>query len=110
MHADGMALREIEREFGIDRKDIGEWIRRYERDGIDGLGRQKYSRTTYEQRCEAVRDFIERGLTYRELVDKYEVSRGQLKVWVSKVRASGYESLVARRRGRPSKAAVMQEA
>ena len=46
MHRDGMSLREIEREFGIDLKDIRDWLYRYERDGIEGLGRQKYNCTT----------------------------------------------------------------
>ena len=42
MYADGMPLREIEREFGIDRKVIREWKRRFEEDGMDGLEKRHY--------------------------------------------------------------------
>lgn len=103
MHHDGMSLREIEREFGIDRKDIRDWLYRYEKQGEEGLGRQKYNCTTFETRCDAVRDYVEQGMTYRELSAKYGISRGQLKILMSKFREGGYEALKEKRRGRPSK-------
>ena len=67
MHQDGMSLREIEREFGIDRKDIRDWMCRYELHGVEGLSRQKNTYMTYESRCTAVREYMEDGMTYREL-------------------------------------------
>ena len=106
MHQDGMSLREIEREFGIDRKDIRDWLYRYEQDGIEGLGRQKYNCTTYEDRCAAVKDYMENGMTYRDLSLKYGMSRGQLKILVSKFKTGGYDSLKEKPRGRPRKTAV----
>lgn len=106
MHQDGMSLREIEREFGIDRKDIRDWMYRYEQEGMDGLDRQKYTCTTYEGRCAAVRDYVENGMTYRELSAKYGMSRAMLKVLVSKFKTGGYDALVEKRRGRPRKNAV----
>lgn len=103
MYQDGMSLREIEREFGIDRKDIRDWLYRYEKLGDEGLGRQKYNCTTFETRCDAVRDYVEHGMTYRELSAKYGISRGQLKVLMSKFKEGGYEALREKRRGRPRK-------
>ena len=103
MHQDGMSLRGIEREFGIDRKDIREWMLRYEQDGLEGLGRQKYLETTFETRCAAVRDYIENGLTYREVMQRYSMCRGQLKAYVMKYRAGGYDALKVIPRGRPRK-------
>jgi len=103
MYHDGMSLREIEREFGIDRKDIRDWLYRYEKLGDEGLGRQKYNCTTFETRCDAVRDYVEHGMTYRELSAKYGISRGQLKILMSKFKEGGYEALREKRRGRPRK-------
>lgn len=105
MHHDGMSLREIENQFGIDRNDIRDWLYRYENLGIEGLGRQKYNCTTFETRCDAVRDYVEQGLTYRELSEKYDISRRQLRILMSKYREGGYEALRGKRRGRPHKTA-----
>lgn len=99
MHQEGMALREIEREFGIDRKDIKDWLYRYAQDGVAGLGRRKYTRTTYEERCAAVRDYIENGMSYRLLFEKYGMSRAQLKNLVAKYKAGGYDALKQKPRG-----------
>lgn len=105
MHLGGMSLREIEREFGVDRKEAGEWCRRYLKVGIAGIERQENVRSSYEIRVQAVREHLEKGATYRELCDKYGVSRSRLKDWVAMVREGGYEALVGKKRGRPSKAA-----
>ena len=109
MHQEGMSLREIEREVDIARKDIRDWLYRYEQDGMDGLDRQKYNCTTYEERCAAVRDYFENGMTYRELSEKYGMSRGQLKILVSKFKAGGFDALVEKRRGRPRKSAMLNQ-
>ena len=109
MHQEGMSLREIEREFGIDRKDIRDWLYRYEQDGMDGLDRQKYNCTTCEERCAAVRDYFENGMTYRELSEKYGMSRGQLKILVSKFKTGGFDALVEKRRGRPRKSVMLHQ-
>lgn len=103
MHQDGMSLREIEREFKIDRKDLREWIHRYKHGGVEGISQRSYFRTTYEMRCAAARDYLENGLTYTELGARYGMSRSQLKLIVAKVRSSGYDSLKDRPRGRPRK-------
>ena len=105
MHQDGMSLREIEREFGIDRKDIRDWMYRYELHGVEGLSRQKNTYMTYESRCTAVREYMEDGMTYRELAERYGVSRAQLKILVSRFKAGGYDALKEKRRGRPPKKA-----
>lgn len=93
MYEDGTALRELERDLGIDRKDLREWIRRYRLYGDDGLKRKPHARSTYEMRCEAVRAIAEEGVTYSEIVSRYDVSRHILKKWVAKYRAEGYEAL-----------------
>ena len=103
MYSDGMPLREIEREFGIDRKVIREWKRRFEEDGMDGLEKRHYRCTDYETRCAAVRDYLENGQTYTALIEKYGIARAQLKYLVAKVRKDGYEALKEKRRGRPPK-------
>ena len=103
MHHDGMSLREIEREFGIDRKVIREWKRRFDEDGMAGLEKRHYRCTDYETRCAAVRDYLENDQTYTALIEKYGITRAQLKYLVAKVRKDGYEALKEKRRGRPPK-------
>ena len=103
MYADGMPLREIEREFGIDRKVIREGKRRFDEDGMAGLEKRQYRCTDYETRCAAVKDFLENGQTYTVLIDKYGITRAQLKYLVAKVRKDGYEALKEKRRRRPPK-------
>lgn len=78
---------------------------RYERSRIDGLGRQKYTCTTFEERCVAAKDYVEEGMTYILLSEKYGVSRAQLKILVSRFKAGGYDALKEKRRGRPPKKA-----
>ena len=77
MHLDGMSLREIERRYGFDRKELADWVRRYQRDGVEGILRKKKARTTYELRRRIVADLC----------------RSTLKDWVTAVRRSGYEAL-----------------
>ena len=98
-----MSLREIEREFRIDRKDIRDWIYNYSKSGLEGLERKEYTQTTYEVRCAAVRDFVEGGMTNRQVSEKYAICRNQLKKLVAKYRSGGYDALKEKRRGRPPK-------
>lgn len=93
MHAEGKPLRVIEREYGMDRKCVREWIRRYNLYGSEGLDRKPHAKTTYEVRCDAVRCVLEEGRPYREMVEKHNVSRCLLKKLIAKTKAGGYEAL-----------------
>lgn len=93
MHLDGMSLREIERRYGFDRKELADWVRRYQRDGVEGILRKKKARTTYELRRRIVAEHLEEGVAFADLCLKYDICRSTLKDWVTAVRRSGYEAL-----------------
>lgn len=51
-----------------------------------------------------VRDFIEKGVSLRQICNENEISRTAFESWVRKARSHGYDSLRAiKRRGRPPK-------
>jgi transposase-like protein len=101
MHLNGVSLREIERRYGFDRKELADWVRKYQREGVEGILRKKKAMTTYELRCRIVAEHIEEDVPYQVLAAKYDVCRATLKKWVATVRQSGYETLTGSRRGRP---------
>lgn len=100
MHENGMSLREIEREFGIDRKDIKDWMYRYQTEGFEGLVNHKYTQTDYATRCDVVREYVEDNRTYRELSIKYGISRKYIYKLVKRFLEGGYEALVEKPRTR----------
>lgn len=106
LHLSGVSLHEIERKYGLRRKELSDWVRRYQREGVEGILRKKSISSTYELRCKIVAEHLEEGVPYPVLSAKYNVCRATLKNWVATVRKSGYEGLVGSRRGRPPKSCV----
>lgn len=102
LHLAGRSLRDIEREFGCDRKEAADWVRRFKKYGADGLARKTNIRATYELKVKMVKDNLEKGVSITELCQKHNVSRSTLKKWISVVRKSGYEALRGLKRGRPA--------
>lgn len=103
IHLDGTSLRQIEKDFGCDRKVVAEWVDRFKTNGEQGLKRKKKARTTYDFRHEVVEQFLEQDISYSQLCKQYNISRAALKKWVSDVRKTGYDSLQGAKLGRPSK-------
>lgn len=66
-------------------------------------------KTTFEERVEIVKDYIESGLTYEEAAKKYDVSYPQVYRWVHKYRQNGVDGLVDRR-GKRKEPELMSEA
>lgn len=58
MHLNGVSLREIERKYEFDRKELADWVRRYQREGVEGILRKKKAMTTYELRCRIVAEHM----------------------------------------------------
>lgn len=62
LHLNGMSLRQIERDFGCDRKVVAEWVSRFMNKGEAGLKRKTKLRTTYDFRKEAVEQFLRQDI------------------------------------------------
>lgn len=98
MHLRGSSLREVSRKYKCDRKELAEWVRRYKVSGVEGILRKKNICATFELRCQIVEEHIEKGVTYTELCEKYNVSRASLKKWVRLVKQQGYTALTDSRK------------
>ena len=90
MHLRGSSLREVSRKYKCDR--------RYKVSGVEGILRKKNICATFELRCQIVEEHIEKGVTYTELCEKYNVSRASLKKWVRLVKQQGYTALTDSRK------------
>ena len=79
-------------------------IDRYQKYGENGLNRKSSIVISSERKIELVRDFLENGVTLRQICNENKVSRTAFESWVCKARVYGYDSLRQyNRRGRPPK-------
>ena len=69
-----------------------------------GTGRimVKGRKTTFEERIDIVKDYIESGCSYEEIAEKYEISYQQIYQWVRKYQEHGIDGLQDRRGKRKS--------
>ena len=79
-------------------------IDRYQKYGENGLNRKSSIVISSERKIELVRDFLENGVTLRQICNENKISRTAFESWVCKARVYGYDSLRQyNRRGRPPK-------
>ncbi|WP_081418618.1 helix-turn-helix domain-containing protein [Paenibacillus sp. Leaf72] len=83
------------KKYGINKTTLMKWQRRYKTHGYEGLERrthlQKYSA---ELKHQAVKDYLEGGLSQYQIIDKYKIaSTRQLFNWMNKY--NGHSSLKA---------------
>ncbi len=79
-------------------------IDRYRKYGEKGLLRKRYNAISFERKAQLVRDFLENGVTLRQICIENEISRTTFESWIRMVSTKGYESLhQKKRRGRPPK-------
>ena len=57
----------------------------------------KGRKTTFEERVDIVKDYIESGSSYEECAEKYEISYQQIYQWVHKYQEHGIDGLQDRR-------------
>ena len=80
------------------------WIAKYNnheklRSYSGGTGRimVKGRKTTFEERIDIVKDYIESGSSYEEIAEKYNISYQQIYQWVRKYQEHGIDGLQDRR-------------
>lgn len=57
-----------------------------------------------ELKIKVVKKYLESNISYKPLVDKYDISKTTvIRTWVNAYKSQGYERLKAKKRGRPSK-------
>lgn len=83
------------RKYGLDKSTIAKWRRRYQLYGYEGLAiRTRNRRYSEELKGQAVKDYLDGGLSQNQVIDKYRIaSRTQLANWIKKY--NGHSSLKA---------------
>ena len=99
------SLDTICKKFKIKSKSqLRRWISKYNNheklksySGGTGKIMEKGRKTTFEERIDIVKDYIESGTNYEEIAEKYGISYQQIYQWVRKYQEHGIDSLQDRR-------------
>lgn len=99
------SLDTICKKFKIKSKSqLRRWISKYNNheklksySGGTGKIMEKGRKTTFEERIDIVKDYIESGTSYEEIAEKYGISYQQIYQWVRKYQEHGIDSLQDRR-------------
>lgn len=71
--------------YGISKTTLMKWQRRYKLYGYEGLSRTRNRSYTAELKLQAVKDYLEGGLSQYQIIDKYKIaSTRQLFNWIKK--------------------------
>ena len=99
----GCPIRQLAKENNLHENKILDWVRLYDRYGVDILRKRPKIKPTSDFKEQVVREILEKGLPLSHALIKYRISRTALEGWVRTVRKHGYPELhIFRRKGRPS--------
>ena len=99
----GCPIRQLAKENNLHENKILDWVRLYDRYGVDILRKRSKIKPTSDFKEQVVREILEKGLPLSHALIKYRISRTALEGWVRTVRKHGYPELhIFRRKGRPS--------
>lgn len=100
----GVPQRCLCKQYHLGQHYLENLIDRYHRYGEQGLYHKQNKSIPSELKIKLVRDFIENGVTLRQICNDNEIGRTTFEKWVRTARLHGYESLnPIKRRGRPPK-------
>ena len=90
-----IGLRAAVRKYGYAMSTLANWQRRYRLYGYEGLEIRTHNRSYSEElKYQAVKDYLNGGLSQNQVIDKYKIaSRAQLVDWIKKY--NGHSSLRA---------------
>lgn len=86
----------------IAKSIISRWIRIYHSHGITGFEKQARVRVSAEIKQQAVKEVLEKNLSFETVALKYHVSISAVYSWTQRVNTQGYTSLLTIKPGRPS--------
>lgn len=82
---------------------VKRWIRVYQAQGIKGFDKQSRGIISADIKQQAVKEIIEKGLSFETVALKYHVSISAVYSWFQRVKKHGYSSLLTIKQGRPTK-------
>ncbi|QWU13268.1 Transposase and inactivated derivatives [Paenibacillus sophorae] len=79
-----IGVKDAAKKYGITKTTLAKWRRRYKVYGYEGLERRTHNRSySAELKFQAVKDYLEGGLSQYQVIDKYKIaSRTQLSHWI----------------------------
>ena len=92
---EGHAPFSVGREMGIRDHHISEWLLRYQQEGIAGLQKRPMKRANFEEKCQIVCEYAEKGVPLHRVCAEYHVSQRAVSRWARIYRQGGYEALRA---------------
>ena len=80
------SIRMISKEFGVGHSTIGDWVRKYRSDGIDGLKESKtWKPYSQELKLEAVEYYLTKKGSIEETCDRFNISTTSvLRRWIKR--------------------------
>lgn len=100
----GVPQRRLCAQYHLGQHYLENLLYRYRKNGEEGLYRKAQKRISSDLKEKLVRDYLEKGVTLRQICNENEISKTAFESWVSKVRTNGYGSLrEIKRRGHPPK-------
>lgn len=102
---EGWGYKSIAAEIGVPKNTVRSWTYAYRVFGKETLLNGKHITYTQEQKLEAVRLFLDEGMTKPEIMERMGIKcKSALDRWVRDYRACGAEALAPKPRGRRPKA------
>ena len=89
----GCPIRQLAKENNLHENKILDWVRLYDRYGVDILRKRPKIKPTSDFKEQVVREILEKGLPLSHALIKYRISRTALEGWVRTIRKHGYEEL-----------------
>ena len=80
----GVPQRELETQYHPGQHYLEDLIDRYQKYGENGLNRKSSIVISSERKIELVRDFLENGVTLRQICNENKISRTAFESWVCK--------------------------
>ena len=102
LYQSGFGSTTIARQYSIDSSIVKSWIRVYQVHGLAGLEKQPHLEVSTDLKQCAVKDVLEKSLSFETVALKYHVSKSAVYSWTQLVKQQGYASLLTIKKGRPS--------
>lgn len=103
LYQSGKGCFTISKQLGITECLVKHWIRVYQSDGFSGFDKRVHTQVPAELKQQAVKDVLEKSLSFETVALKYKVSTSAVYSWVQRVKQHGYPALTMIKRGRPGK-------
>jgi len=102
LYQSGYGSTAISRELCVPLTIVKNWIRVYQEHGVKGLEIKRCKTLSPILKVQAVREVIDKSLSFETVALKYQVSISAVYTWVQRVKLHGYATLSSIKTGRPT--------